>query len=73
MKTNVADICNIGKFAGGITAGMFLSFFLKENINFLHFDIAGTAFNDSKNLSTSKNFMIIFNLFKLLSVLKNNN
>lgn len=46
IKSEVADICNIGngKYkAGAITAGFFLSNFV-EDVPWAHLDIAGTAF-----------------------------
>jgi leucyl aminopeptidase len=43
LKSDVADLKNIGKReAGAITAGMFLKHF--TNYNWIHLDIAGTAF-----------------------------
>ncbi len=47
IKSDVADICNIGSnkyMAGAITAGHFLKHFVGD-IPFAHLDIAGTAFN----------------------------
>jgi len=47
IKSEVADICNIGsnKYkAGAITAGFFLSNFV-EDVPWAHLDIAGTAFD----------------------------
>ncbi len=47
IKSDVADICNIGsgKYkAGAITAGFFLQNFV-ENTPWVHLDIAGTAFD----------------------------
>jgi leucyl aminopeptidase len=47
IKSDVADLCNIGtdKYkAGAITAGFFLQNFV-DNVPWAHLDIAGTAFN----------------------------
>jgi leucyl aminopeptidase len=45
MKSEVADLRNIGKtrWGGTITAGLFLSEFVGEGINYMHLDIAGPA------------------------------
>lgn len=47
IKSEIADICNIGKrqyMAGAITAGFFLQNFVGDT-KWAHLDIAGTAFN----------------------------
>ncbi|MEO0020149.1 MAG: leucyl aminopeptidase [candidate division WOR-3 bacterium] len=46
MKSEVADLKNIGKpmNAGTIIGGLFLSEFVPKEINWVHIDIAGTAF-----------------------------
>jgi len=45
LDSAVADICNIGSGNGGtITAGLFLSEFISDDIPWAHLDIAGTAF-----------------------------
>ncbi len=46
MKSEVADMKNIGKpmNAGTIIGGLFLSEFVPEGVNWIHIDIAGTAF-----------------------------
>jgi leucyl aminopeptidase len=43
MKSNIADLQNIGKgrFAGTATAAAFLENFIKNDISWAHFDIAG--------------------------------
>lgn len=42
IKSKIADVLNTGGRAGGaITAAMFLQEFVKENINWIHLDIAG--------------------------------
>lgn len=48
IKSSVADLRNIGKtrFAGTITAGLFLAEFVKEGVKFAHLDIAGPAMLD---------------------------
>ena len=45
IKSDVADIKNMGSTgqAGSIAAGAFLKEFVEENIPWVHFDIAGTA------------------------------
>lgn len=55
IKSEVADIKNIGgKWAGTITAGLFLSEFI-EKTPWVHLDIAGPAFAERKfNAYTSK-------------------
>lgn len=47
MKGNHADLANISAFrgAGSSTAAAFLEQFVGEDIPFVHFDIAGTAWN----------------------------
>ncbi len=47
LKSPVADIKNTGKprVAGTIIAGLFLSEFVPQKINWVHIDIAGTAFS----------------------------
>ncbi len=45
----MADIANIGDRNGGmLTAGLFLAEFVPDEIPWVHLDIAGPAFNDSK-------------------------
>lgn len=47
IKSEIADICNIGSksyMAGAVTAGFFLQNFV-EDVPWVHLDIAGTAFN----------------------------
>ncbi len=46
LKSNVADICNIAssRYGGALTAGLFLSEFIKEKDKWTHIDIAGPAF-----------------------------
>ena len=45
MKSNIADLQNIGKsrFAGTATAAAFLENFVTEGIEWAHLDIAGVA------------------------------
>ncbi len=44
-KSKVADIKNSGgRFGGTITAGQFVGEFVKEGTNWIHMDIAGTAY-----------------------------
>lgn len=45
MKSNIADIKNIGgSYAGVITAGKFLQHFTGDEYPWMHFDIAGSAY-----------------------------
>ena len=54
LKSDIADLKNIGgKFAGTITAGLFIGEFVK-NTPWLHLDIAGTAWTDSERDYYSK-------------------
>ncbi len=47
IKASYADIQNIGKkYAGAITAGMFLKEFADHTSSWAHLDIAGTAWNE---------------------------
>ena len=48
LKSNFADLANIGGEAGTITAGCFLSRFAKD-YKWAHLDIAGTAWISGKN------------------------
>ncbi|HEY9124251.1 MAG TPA: leucyl aminopeptidase [Bacteroidales bacterium] len=48
IKSDIADLKNVGgKYAGAITAGKFLEHF--TDYPWMHFDIAGVAFNKSKD------------------------
>ncbi|MGV2643309.1 leucyl aminopeptidase, partial [Clostridium perfringens] len=48
IKSNIADLKNIGgKYAGTITAGLFIGEFV-QNKPWLHLDIAGPAFSEKK-------------------------
>jgi len=51
IKSEIADICNISNkpYGGAITAGLFLDAFIQEENkeNWLHFDIAGSAYTES--------------------------
>ena len=48
IKSDIADIKNVGsKFGGAITAGKFLEHFI--DYPWIHFDIAGTAFLESRD------------------------
>lgn len=45
LKSDVADMKNTGsRYGGASTAGVFLKEFVKENIPWVHLDIAGVAF-----------------------------
>ena len=50
LKSRIADIANVGgRAAGAITAAQFLKTFVKDEVPWMHIDIAGVAF--SKNPS----------------------
>ena len=50
LKSEIADIKNVGgPAAGAITAGLFIKQFVKDDVPWIHFDIAGTAFNEKKD------------------------
>ena len=54
LKSDIADIKNIGgPAAGAITAGRFLNYFV--DAPYVHFDIAGPAFNKTTDSYRSKN------------------
>ena len=49
-KSEVADLKNLGgRFAGTITAGLFVGEFVENNIPWMHLDIAGTAWHEAVN------------------------
>jgi leucyl aminopeptidase len=68
IKSDVAEIKNIGSaYAGAITAGKFLSHFVKSP--WMHFDIAGPAFLSSKDAyrpkgGTGSGVRLLFDFFK---------
>ncbi|MEE8588567.1 MAG: leucyl aminopeptidase, partial [Sulfurimonadaceae bacterium] len=51
IKSDIADICNIGSkpYGGAITAALFLDNFITEEMKskWMHFDIAGPAYTES--------------------------
>ena len=51
LKSEIADICNIGSkpYGGAITAALFLDNFIEEGMkeHWAHFDIAGAAYTES--------------------------
>ncbi len=51
IKSDIADIKNVGaaRQAGTIAAGAFLKEFVDAGIPWVHFDIAGTAYNQKEN------------------------
>ncbi|MBU0487965.1 MAG: leucyl aminopeptidase family protein [Bacteroidetes bacterium] len=69
IKSDIADIKNIGgKYAGSITAGKFLEHF--TNYPWVHLDIAGPAFLDSRdgyrsNGGTGVGVRLFFDLVKI--------
>jgi len=56
IKSEIADIKNMGapRQAGSIAAGAFLKEFVGEGIPWVHFDIAGTAYNNKESSLTYK-------------------
>lgn len=56
IKSEIADIKNVGQAreAGSIAAGAFLKEFVGEGIPWVHFDIAGTAYNNKESSLTYK-------------------
>lgn len=48
LKSHVADIANIAntKYAGAITAALFLNDFVKDTVPWIHVDMAGPAYRD---------------------------
>jgi leucyl aminopeptidase len=49
LDSPVADLANIGERMGGmLVAGLFLKDFIKPDVPWLHLDIAGPAYNESK-------------------------
>jgi leucyl aminopeptidase len=48
LKSNCADMKNVGgRFAGSITAGLFLKQFIKKDTRWMHLDMAGPVWHDS--------------------------
>ncbi|MGL5647336.1 MAG: leucyl aminopeptidase [Clostridium sp.] len=48
IKSDIADLKNIGgRYAGTITAGLFIEKFINEGNSWIHMDIAGTAWTDA--------------------------
>jgi leucyl aminopeptidase len=46
LDSPVADIANVGaKWGGALAAGVFLQEFVRDGLDWVHLDIAGTAFN----------------------------
>lgn len=77
MKSDVADLKNAGGRKGGsCTAAIFLKEFIKKDVKWCHFDIAGVDF-DHKNTTlygkgmTGRGFPLLFEVIKKLSE-KNN-
>ncbi|KAI4377284.1 hypothetical protein MLD38_014942 [Melastoma candidum] len=53
MKSGVADMVNTGGRPGGaITAALFLKQFVDEKVQWMHIDIAGPVWNDTKKAAT---------------------
>ena len=75
IKSTVADIKNIGGRAGGaITAGAFLSNFIKD-VPWVHLDIAGTAWTQDGTYDRSYNpkGATGFGIRTVIKFLENNN
>lgn len=50
LESSIADLRNSGgRYGGAITAALFLSRFVPENLPWAHLDIAGPAFNDKEH------------------------
>ncbi|MEE8341626.1 MAG: leucyl aminopeptidase [Candidatus Neomarinimicrobiota bacterium] len=72
IKSEIADIKNVGnaRQAGTIAAGAFLKEFVGEDIPWVHFDIAGTAYNQKeksytyKKSATGANIRLVLDLIK---------
>lgn len=55
LNSHVADIKNCGSgYGGSITAALFLKQFIKNDINWIHLDIAGPASTEKGNYYTKK-------------------
>ena len=55
LDSSVADVKNIGgRYAGTLTAGLFLKEFVGEGISWAHLDIAGPAFSDEVDAEIPK-------------------
>lgn len=55
LDSNVADLKNIGgKYAGALTAGLFLSEFVPDGVPWVHLDIAGPAWSEEVNAEITK-------------------
>jgi leucyl aminopeptidase len=53
IVSKIADLKNLGgKYAGAITAALFLTQFVNANKPFAHIDMAGTVWNDKKSGAT---------------------
>lgn len=56
IESDIADIKNVGgAYAGAITAGKFLEFFIEEKYPWMHFDIAGPSYLKSNDSYRGKN------------------
>ena len=61
LKSNFADIANIGgRMAGSITAACFLEHFAK-NLKWAHLDIAGTAWKSNNKKATGRPIPLLMN------------
>ena len=71
MKSNIADIKNVGgRKAGSITAALFLEEFVKD-VPWIHIDIGGTAYY-SKKRGYYTSFATGFGVRLVIDFLKNN-
>lgn len=78
LKSDIADIKNIGgRAAGTVTAMRFLAKFVPENIPWAHFDIAGTAWlstgSEYNKGATGWGIKFLYNLYQLLGEEKEDN
>ena len=76
LESEIADICNASKnrYAGAITAALFLKEFVLEERSWVHLDIAGTAFLDRPEhyhltLATGAGVRLLFQFLETLSLL----
>ena len=73
VKSKIADVKNIGApgQAGSIAGGAFLNSFVKKDIPWCHFDIAGSAWGDknipyqNKGLATGEMIRLVIDLLNI--------
>ena len=76
LASEIADICNASKnrYAGAITAALFLKEFVQPDTSWVHLDIAGTAFLDRPEhyhltLATGAGVRLVSQFLETLSLL----